>query len=40
MNKMLEILLEIGTNGDQMEGLYWELEELIKNFYFCIYEIK
>ena len=40
MSKMLEILLEMGTSGDQMDNRYQELELLFQNFYFYIYEIK
>ena len=40
MSKMLEILLEMGTNGNQIDSRYHELELLFQNFYFYIYEIK
>ena len=37
---MLEILLELGTSGNQIETRYQELELLFQNFYYYIYEIK
>ena len=40
MSKMLEILLELGTSGNQIEARQKELELLFENFYFYIYEIK
>jgi len=40
MSKMLEILLEMGTSGNQIDARYQELELLFQNFYFYIYEIK
>ena len=40
MNKMMEILLEMGTSGNQIDARYQELELLFQNFYFYIYEIK
>ena len=40
LNKMLEILLEIGVGGNQIDSRYQELELLFQNFYFYIYEIK
>jgi len=40
MSKMLEILLEVGTNGNKINDRYLELQSLFQNFYFYIYEIK
>ena len=40
MSKMLEILMEIGISGDQLDSRFQELELLFQNFYFYIYEIK
>ena len=37
---MLEILMEIGISGDQLDSRFQELELLFQNFYFYIYEIK
>ena len=36
----MEILLEMGTSGNQIDARYQELELLFQNFYFYIYEIK
>ena len=40
MNKMLEILLQLGVSGNQIDSRYKELELLFQNFYFYIYELK
>ena len=37
---MLEILLEIGTNGEEISSKYEDLKNIIENFYFYIYDIK
>ena len=37
---MLDILNEIGKNGTNLDDRYQELEKLMQNFYFYIYEIK